>query len=117
MSAEWLSLCRSPDIVAANDTVEVTFDDDRRHRLRVEERADVYQLSGFVVRQARVASLENLHREAWLRNRSTTLVGFRVDERGRLVGEAWVPKAGLASAEFELYLRTLAAECDRFEFA
>ena len=43
-------------------------------------------------------------------------MGFRIDHRGRVVGEAWVPKAGLSAAEFQLYLRTAAVECDRFEY-
>ncbi|HEU5178897.1 MAG TPA: hypothetical protein VFU24_15710, partial [Burkholderiales bacterium] len=53
---------------------------------------------------------------AWRRNRSSQLVGFRVDQRGRLVGEAWVPKAGLSAQEFQVYVRRVAAECDRFEY-
>ena len=46
----------------------------------------------------------------------TELVGFRIDARGRLIGEAWVPKAGVTSSEFTSYLRAVAAECDRFEY-
>lgn len=38
------------------------------------------------------------------------------DRRGRLVGEAWVPKAGLTGHEFQLYVRHLAVEADRFEY-
>jgi hypothetical protein len=53
---------------------------------------------------------------AWVRNRSVMLVGFRVDERGRMVGESWVPKPGLTAAEFQFILRHLATESDRFEF-
>jgi hypothetical protein len=45
------------------------------------------------------------------------LVGFRIDRQHRLVGEAWIPKAGLVAEEFQLYVRMLAAECDRFEYA
>jgi hypothetical protein len=33
------------------------------------------------------------------------------------VGEAWIPKAGLTESEFQLYVRTLAIEADRFEYA
>jgi len=45
-----------------------------------------------------------------------SLMGFRIDRRGRLVGEAWVPKAGLTGEEFQLYVRHLAVEADRFEY-
>lgn len=33
-----------------------------------------------------------------------------------IVGEAWVPKAGLAREDFLLYVRRVAAECDLFEY-
>lgn len=117
MGVEWRSLCKADDMIAKEKGVDVTFADDRRHQVQVAEQTDAYQLSGFVIRQARVAELEDVHLEAWLRNRSTSLVGFRLDERGRLVGESWVPKAGLTATEFQLYVRTLAAECDRLEFS
>ena len=44
------------------------------------------------------------------------MIEFRVDRRGRLVGEAWVPKPGLDADEFLLYVRRVAEECDRFEY-
>jgi hypothetical protein len=40
---------------------------------------------------------------------------FRPDAGGRLIGETWLPKADLGSEEFQLHLRTLAEECDRYE--
>jgi hypothetical protein len=116
MSVNWTELCRAKDIRVEKDGVDVTFTDQRRHRVFIMEEPQQYQLSAFVVRQAKVAELEDLHLDAWLRNRSSSLVGFRMDSRGRLVGEAWLPKAGLTKQEFEVYVRTLAAECDRLEF-
>lgn len=117
MADNWSRYCRSPDLIPnGTNTIDVTFSDGRRHRIYVADQADVYQLHGFVVRRGRVEALEDLPTQAWLRNRSTALVGFRIDDRSRLLGEAWVPKAGLTAEEFELYVRNLAAECDRFEF-
>ena len=52
----------------------------------------------------------------WKRNRATQLVGFRIDDRSRLVAEAWVLKIGVTPEEFQLYVRTVAKESDRFEF-
>ena len=54
--------------------------------------------------------------QVWLRNRATALVGFRIDSRGRLVGEALVPKAGLTAEEFQIYVRAVAVQCDRLEY-
>ena len=53
--------------------------------------------------------------ESWLRNRAISLVGFSIDKKRRLIGEAWVPKAGLTAEEFRLYVRKIASGCDRFE--
>lgn len=63
-----------------------------------------------------MASLPDLPLKIWSRNRVVSLIGFRIDHRGRLVGEAWVPKVGITKSEFQLYLRTVAVEADRFEY-
>ena len=47
---------------------------------------------------------------AWERNRASDLVGFKLDGRGRLIGEAWVPTAGLDADEWSFYVRTVAEE-------
>jgi hypothetical protein len=124
MRADWVQYCRVTDFTVKESDVEVCFgaaghhqaSGERHHRVSVEDLGQEYRLRAFVVRQAVVNSLADLPVTAWSRNWSTSLVGFRIDERGRLVGEAWVPKAGLSAQEFQLYVRTLAAECDRFEY-
>jgi hypothetical protein len=94
----------------------VSFDNRRRHRLDVRETDQTYVLTGVVARQAVFADVPDAALRAWRRNRSTQLVGFRVDRKGRLVGEAWVPKAGLVRSEFLLYVMRVATECDLFEY-
>jgi len=116
MAANWVRLCRASDLTITEPHVDVRFGDERRHRVSVRDDDDAYLVSGFVVRRATVESIPNLPIQAWIRNRATQLVGFRIDRHLRLVAEAWVPKAGLTSAEFQLYVRTVAAECDRFEY-
>lgn len=117
MVAEWAKLCQAVDFIVDAPHIDIIFTDERRHRVTVKEEADVIVLSAFVVRQATVASLPNLPLQVWVRNRAVSLVGFRIDHRGRLVGEAWVPKVGITESEFQLYVRTLAIEADRFEYA
>jgi hypothetical protein len=63
-----------------------------------------------------VDEIEHAAVAAWKRNRTGILVGFRLDDRGRLMGESWVPQRGLTKDEFLFYVRTLAAACDLFEF-
>src|SRR5688572_14261452 len=116
MVVNWVKYCQSSDLFVEPPHIVVKFRDERRHRVTVGETNDEYVLSAFVVRQATVASLRELPLHVWVRNRAVSLVGFRIDHRERLVGEAWVPKAGITESEFQLYVRTLAIEADRFEY-
>jgi hypothetical protein len=116
MTPEWVSLCRAEDLLVSGTSVEVRFADDRHHRVHIEDCGNEYELSAFVVRQAVVNRSVDLPNRIWCLNASTPLVGFRIDRHGRLVGEARVPKTGLSAAEFQLYLRTVGVECDRFEY-
>jgi hypothetical protein len=117
MAVSWTPLCRGRDLVISERGVEVVFADERRHRVTVEERDDAFLLSAIVARQSVVSSLKDVPLKVWQRNRATALVGFRLDQRGRLVGETIVPKIGLAADEFKLSVRSVATECDRFEFS
>lgn len=117
MAASWTQLCRARDLVVEDNYVQVVFPSERQHRVAVEEQHTDYALVAVVARQALVSSLAELPLRVWERNRSTSLVGFRIDKRGRLVGEALVPKAGLTADEFQCYLRAVATECDDFEYS
>lgn len=117
MNFDWKSLCNADDMIVEDDVVMVSLGDDRSHRVRVHETDVELILRAFVVRQSVVTSIPDLPIQVWQRNRAMSLMGFRIDKRGRLVGEAWVPKAGLTDAEFQIYLRHLAVEADRFEYA
>ncbi len=117
MTSSWTTLCHAKDLHPLDDGVEVVFSDDRKHKITVEEQVDAYLLKGIIVRQSVVFSAIDLPMQVWQRNRITPLIGFRIDKRGRLVGEAMVPKVGLTKEEFQLYLRAVASECDRFEYA
>lgn len=116
MVAKWSKYCSSPDLVVDGAHVDVAFNDNRSHRITVNENDDEFLFRAFIVRQSVVSSLPDLPTQIWLRNRAISLVGFRIDRKGRLVGEAWLPKAGLTADEFQLYVRTVAVECDRFEY-
>jgi hypothetical protein len=116
MANEWVRYCRAKEFEVQDQIVTVSLPDGRRHRVRVEDTRDTYELVSVVVGAAIGDTLEDLPLRTWKRNRGTELVGFRIDRKGRLVGMSWVPKAGLSEAEFQLYVRTLATECDRYEF-
>ena len=113
---EWTALCRAKDLRIEANGIEVQFGDGRRHRVIVEDVDEAYQVSAFVVRQNVVTNTPTLPIDCWVRNRATDIVGFRIDERSRLKAEAWIPKQGLTAAEFQLCVRSVAAEADRFEY-
>ena len=98
------------------DRINVTVSNERRQRIGIRETVDTYELTGVVARPAALSAVPDVSLRAWRRNRGMQLVGFRVDQKGRLVGEAWVPKAGLEREEFLTYVKRVAAECDLFEY-
>lgn len=117
MAVEWTKYCAAADLsVIDGSHIDVAFHDNRRHRLTVIEDEKGYTLRAIVVRQRIVTAMVDLPIHIWLRNRSTDLVGFHIDNRGRLVGESWIPKIGVTREEFQLYVRKVAIECDRLEF-
>jgi hypothetical protein len=116
MSDDWKQMCRGSGLKYSGDTIEVRFDSGRRQKVAVTDGGDSFLLSSVVMRRAEAEAIDGLSEKAWLRNRTIRLVGFRFDGRGRLLGEIWVPKAGLTDDEFQTYIQTVAAECDRFEY-
>jgi hypothetical protein len=118
MTTDWRSLCGGPRLEFADDYVTVTFEGGRRHRVRVTETADTFELHAIVARSSAIAEVHGqpLPVRVWGHNRAAQLVSFRVDTRGRVCAVGWVAKAGLTAEEFQLVLRRVAAESDRFEF-
>jgi len=104
------------DIAVDGDSVVVTLPGPRQQRIDVEAGSEAIELRSIVARRAVVETLDDPGLAAWHRNRAVNLVGFRLDDRGRLVGETWIPCAGLTTAEFLVYVREMAAACDLFEF-
>ena len=114
---EWRKLCSSArDVEVDGDSLVVSLQDGRRHRIDVRVSDDAVELRAIVAGRAVVESQEDAALAAWHKNRAVSLVGFRIDRNGRLIGETWIPQAGLTAAEFLIYVRSMAAACDLFEF-
>jgi hypothetical protein len=110
-------LCRGDSTIQFERNIAVvSLAEGRAHRVEVRDTGDAYECMGIVAPASVIANLSNAPLRAWLKNRATQLVGFRIDHRGRLVGEAWIPQPGLTPEEFCLYIRRVAVECDRFEY-
>ena len=114
---DWKQFCGGAEHLSLDgESAVVVVSGERRQRIEIRETPDTYEFASVVVRPSVVESVPDVPLRAWRRNRAMQLVGFRVDRRGRLVGEGWVPKAGLSREEFLSSVRRCAAECDLFEF-
>src|SRR4051812_41234941 len=112
MALDWTRYCRNPEFSVEGTDVEVELADGRAQRVRVAEHDDAIHLSAIVGRRHALDGIDDVALRTWQRNREMQLIGFRLDERGRLVGEVWVPKMGLTREEFIICLKTMALESD-----
>jgi hypothetical protein len=114
---DWRHFCRGEEGISVDaDGFEVVANGERHQRIAVRETADTLELTSIVARPSAIVGIPDVALRTWRRNRAMQLVGFRLDPKGRLVGEAWVPKAGLTRDEFLLYAKRVADECDLFEY-
>jgi hypothetical protein len=116
MPLNWKTFCTEPALRVEEDKVRVVIETGRQQVIEVTATDDQIYLRSVIAKPAAVARFENAVLRAWQRNRTVSLVSFRVDEKDRLVGESWFPTIGLTREEFQIHLRTVAIECDRFEF-
>jgi hypothetical protein len=116
-SFDWSTACRAKDFSINCPYVDVSLPGGRRQSIFVEYDGGAYRLSTFIAKQAVVSALSDLPLQTWSRNNFAQLVGFRMDCKRRLVGEAWIPNIGLTPEDICFYLRVVAQAADRFEYA
>jgi hypothetical protein len=116
LKTDWQRLCHGAGFQISRNRIRVTFADLRQQLIRVSQTDATFELETTVARPGITRRLDEPDVQAWRRNRSTKLVGFRLNQDGALIGESWIPKVGLTPEEFCFYVRQLAAEADRFEF-
>lgn len=112
---DWRSMCRTDDLQTwpGRRRVRVRFDSGRSHDVTVKPTDDGYLLIAEVTDPDFLVTNEYLY--AWMRNRRSQLVGFRVTSDGTLIAHGWTPRAGLTATAFQLLIRTVAREADRYE--
>lgn len=103
------------------DTIQVRLrEGGRSQTVRVSQEQDRYVFRSVVLSLSAATRTRNGRRRiayrAWRRNGSKPLVTFAFDEDDRLIGLIEVPAATLDHEELDLYIETLARECDRFEY-
>jgi hypothetical protein len=115
--ADWRALSREAGLRPSGDTIEVRFADDRRQTVVIEEHQDgSIRLWSIVARPSALRELRTPQLDAWHRNRLSEFVGFSLDRRGRMIGEAWLPPGEIAADEWGFYIISLARACDRYEY-
>lgn len=116
MSASWKHLCRESGLGYRGDSIRVPCGNDRFQEVYVDESIpNVIRLWSRVATRSEVG-LERPEIEAWLINRYRELVGFKIAERGTIIGEALIPLIDITPDEWSLYVNTLAKSCDRLEY-
>jgi hypothetical protein len=115
MTSDWRRFCRTKRYRVDSDIVTVTLHDGRMHKVRVVDEGDDWRFEARVGHRGVTLELAELRLITWRRNRTTDLVGFRLDARERVFGEARLARVGSDVDEFRLILDTVALESDRFE--
>ena len=92
----------------------------RRQTVHLSREGKYYVLKSVVLGAAavtkRVKRWNRLAILSWLYNAEHELVTFAFDKRDRLIGIIRHPTHCLDPEELELYITTLARDCDRFEY-
>jgi hypothetical protein len=117
MGAEWRGLSSRAGLAVDDTSVKVTFRDQRRQTITIDPEVDgSIRLWTVVAWPAEMRKLASPFLMAWRRNRLSELVGFAIDRRGRLVGEAFVPAKSLSLDEWEFQVRSVAEASDRLQY-
>jgi hypothetical protein len=121
LNASWKSLCRDAGLKYQGDIIRVPCGNERFQDVRVDDsNPGVLRLWSRVAGRRQLAfespELERPEIEAWRINRYRELVGFKVAERGAIIGEAWIPLIDVSPDEWRLYVLTVARACDRLEY-
>lgn len=116
MAASWKSLLAESQFDVTANGGAIVFPDGRRQVISIDEDEQAYIVRSTVMGAHALKTAGVSATRIWELNRSATLVGFRIDKKGRLIGEAKIPKIALTADEFRLIALNLAQECDRLEY-
>src|SRR5688500_7838669 len=111
MRADWRELATgAPDLDASRGRIVVRLPNPRSHAVSVSESVDGYSLEAVIAGRHATSRIDAAAIKAWRRNRSSRVVGYRIDRRGRLVAHAWSSRAGITQELFQTIVRALARE-------
>ena len=116
MKLDWKDFCQCEDFRPVKDGVEVRLTEVRGQKVVVEDCGDMLALRSMAASPTVLKGIPDAALQAWIRNRTVVLAGFRIDARGWMVGEVLLPKESLNAGMFQFAVRHLALESDRYEF-
>jgi hypothetical protein len=117
LSSEWRMLTRQAALKLTAGEIRVPCGRERTQRVRVDDSmGDVIRLWSVVVTRGGAQHLTNPSLEVWRINSYRELVGFKIAEHGRVIGECWVPMIGITKDEWKTYVVNLAKACDRLQY-
>lgn len=120
LNASWKSLCREAGLRYIEDCIQVRVGENRFQKVFVDERqAGVIRLWSRIALRSQLRpdrdGMESPELRCWSINRYRELVGFKVSDRGTIIGESWIPMIEILPEEWRLYVETLAFSSDRLE--
>src|SRR5512141_2603292 len=92
MMIDWMRTCLPPDLDFDGDVIRVWFKNGRQHIVRKDEGQGETRIWSLIARPSIVREQEDLLMRIWMKNHAARLVSYRIDEKGRLIGEAWLPE-------------------------
>ena len=114
---DWPRLVLRAGYVLRHGSIRVGLDEGRQQIVNIEETNNgQLRLWATVAGRTEAGNHDQLELRIWNRNRFADLVGFTLDNQGRLVGQSMIPLAGITTEELALHIRTVASACDRFEY-
>jgi hypothetical protein len=117
LSADWKELSRKANLKVQGGEILVACDHGRHQRVNVDDSdPEVIRLWSLVVTRGNADQISNAALQVWSMNRFRELVGFKIAEYGRVIGECWIPMIGISAREWRTYVYTLARSCDRLEY-
>ena len=115
MNADWKQLTREAGLkVSSEGFIRVACGPERTHMVFVEPRSGVFRLWSRVVPRRHTPNGYELM--VWRMNRFREIAGFKVTDRGHVIGEAWIPDIAITPEEWKIAVQTLARACDRLEY-
>jgi hypothetical protein len=111
----WRTCARHAGFSVTAETINVRLGSGRQQAVHVDESSEAaVRLWSVILPPQKTSELGDGRplEFAWERNRLSDLMGFSVDQRGRLIGETWIALDGMTTEAVALHVGEVARICD-----